>query len=82
MKAFIGICVYYRIWIEGFVLIAEPLYRLFKKNALWIWDHEQKEAMKTLQVALTTAPLLCKLHYDPVEGWGMIILAVDASLQG
>ncbi len=29
-----------------------------------------------------SAPLLCKLHYDPAEGWGMIVLAVDASLDG
>ena len=31
-KAFLGICVYYRIWIEDFGIIAEPIYRLFKKD--------------------------------------------------
>jgi ribonuclease HI len=38
--------------------------------------------MKILQERLTTAPLLCKLHYDPAELWGLIVLAVDASLTG
>jgi hypothetical protein len=27
-KGFIGICVYYRIWIAKFLLIAEPIFRL------------------------------------------------------
>ena len=32
IKAFIGMCVYYRVWIRGFYLIAEPLFRLTRKN--------------------------------------------------
>ena len=31
-KAFLGICVYYRIWIKDFVIIAEPIYCLFRKD--------------------------------------------------
>jgi RNase H-like domain found in reverse transcriptase/Integrase zinc binding domain len=81
-KAFIGIVVYYRIWIEGFAIIAEPIYRLMRKGVTWDWDDEQKQAMRILQEKLTAAPILCKLHYDPLEGWGMIVLAVDASLDG
>ena len=81
-KAFLGVCVYYRIWIKDFGKITEPIYRLFKKKAVWEWGPEQEAAMKTLKGALTTAPLLCKIHYDPAEGWGKIILAVDSSLWG
>jgi hypothetical protein len=65
-KAFIGIVVYYRIWIEGFAIIAEPIYRLMSKGVEWKWDDDQQQAMKILQEKLTTAPILCKLHYDPV----------------
>ena len=32
-KAFMGICVYYKIWVKDFVIIAEPIYRLLKKGA-------------------------------------------------
>ena len=81
-KAFLGICVYYRIWIRDFSTIAEPIYRLFKKDQPWDWGKEQDDSMNTLKVALTTAPLLCKIHYDPNDGWGTIVLAVDASLSG
>jgi hypothetical protein len=31
-RAFIGICMFYRIWIEGFVIIAAPIYAVFRKN--------------------------------------------------
>jgi hypothetical protein len=31
-RAFIGVYVYYRIWIEGFAEIAVPIYELFQKN--------------------------------------------------
>jgi len=31
-RAFIGVCVYFRIWIEYFVLIVIPIYVLFKKG--------------------------------------------------
>ena len=81
-KAFLGICVYYRIWIQHFALIAEPIYRLFKKGKEWFWGTEQQAAMDYLKTVLTTAPLLCKIQYDPSSGWGAIILAVDASLWG
>ena len=31
-RAFIGVCVFYRIWIEGFAAIAAPIYATFRKN--------------------------------------------------
>ena len=81
-KAFIGIVVFYRIWIEGFSVIAEPIYRLMKKGVEWKWEEDQIDAMQTLKDKLISAPILCKLHYDPEEGWGMVVLAVDSSLDG
>ena len=79
-RAFIGLCVYYRIWVEKFALVAEPIYRLLKKDAEFIWDKEQTESMDRLKIALTTAPALISLDYS--EDAGDIILAVDASLTG
>jgi hypothetical protein len=34
-RAFIGVCVYYRIWIKGFFIVAELIYYLFKKGVSW-----------------------------------------------
>jgi hypothetical protein len=79
-RAFIGVCVYYRIWIEGFAIIAKPIYTLFRKDVVWIWGLEQDLAMNTLKTALTQAPALAKIDYS--EGGGDIILAPDASLKG
>jgi hypothetical protein len=79
-RAFIGVCVYYRIWIPDFAQIAAPIYYLFKVNVPFNWEDEQKEAMAILQEALTTAPALVSICYD--EGAGEIILAPDASLLG
>ncbi len=31
-RAFMGVCVYYRIWIKDFAQVASPIYHLFKKN--------------------------------------------------
>src|ERR1700730_1689040 len=79
-QAFIGVCIYYWIWIEGFSIVAEPIYYLFKKGVPWNWGLEQELAMSALKAALTTAPALVKIVY--IDRAGEIILAVDASLKG
>ena len=79
-KAFMRICVYYRIWVKDFVIIAEPIYRLLKKGAEWEWGPSQIAAMDTLKMRLTTAPALCKIQYGPE--YGLIIVAVDSSGAG
>lgn len=79
-RAFIGLCVYYRIWIPRFALIASPIYELFRKDAEFAWGEEQQLAMDSLKLALTTAPALVQINYE--EGAGKVVLAVDASLTG
>ena len=34
-RAFIGVCVYYRIWIKDFFIVTELIYYLFKKGVPW-----------------------------------------------
>jgi hypothetical protein len=80
VKSFLGVCVYYRIWIQDFSIIAAPLYRLTKKNARWEWVIEHDESMELLKIALTQAPALVTIEYG--EGKGMIIVAFDASKRG
>jgi hypothetical protein len=79
-RAFIGVCVYYRIWIPDFAVLAKPIYRLFKKGVAWEWMIEHDIAMAALKKALTEAPALVRIDY--AEGAGAIVLGVDASLEG
>ncbi len=37
-RVFISVCVYFRIWIEYFVLIAISIYILFKKGVEFRWE--------------------------------------------
>ena len=79
-RVFLGCCVYYRIWIPSFSIIAAPIYELFKKEVIFYWGKEQIEAMEVLKEALTTAPALMPISYEP--GAGVIIAAFDASGAG
>ncbi len=77
-RVFIGVCVYYPIWIQHFSFIASPIYNLFRKNVLFSWNRSHTEVMDLLKIALTSPPAFVSLDYsDLAED---IILAVDASL--
>jgi hypothetical protein len=77
-RAFIGLCVYYRIWVKDFTIVAAPIYRLFRREVPFVWGDEQQASMDILKEALTSAPALRTLKYS--EAAGEIIIAVDASL--
>ena len=76
-RGFIGICVYYRIFIVGFSVIAVPIMELFRKSAVFVWTVARQAAMDALKKLLTEAPTLITLDYS--AGAGPIILSVDAS---
>jgi len=79
ISAFLRLCVYYRIWIKDFSTIAEPLFRLSRKDVEFYWLEEQQIAMDELKKALTSAPALNPIDY---ESEGKIVLSVDSSLVG
>ncbi len=79
-RAFIGLCVYYRIWVQDFAIVAAPIYQLFRREVSFVWGKEQQTAIETLKQALTIASALRSIDY--AKDAGEIILAVDASLQG
>ena len=79
IKAFIRMCVYYRVWIRGFLLIAEALFRLTSKNREFLCTDAQQEVIDKLNRALTTAPALRPINYEDSV---LVILSVDFSLQG
>jgi RNase H-like domain found in reverse transcriptase/Integrase zinc binding domain/Reverse transcriptase (RNA-dependent DNA polymerase) len=76
-RAFIGIAVYYRIFIKDFSVIAAPIFSLFKKGKRFEWTSEMDDAMKDLKGALMKAPVLVSLDFsDSALG---IELGIDAS---
>ena len=79
-RAFIEVCVYYRIWISGFAHIAVPIYYLFRDGVLFKWARCQQKTMDLLKEQLTTVPVLKSIDYH--GGAGDIVLAVDASGHG
>ena len=80
VRAFLGRCVYYRIWLRNFGIVAKPRYELLKKNIEFVWTQECDDAMEIRKEALTNAPALATLHC--ADDAGEIILAVDAREEG
>ena len=77
LQAFLGACNYYRMFVEGIASIAEPLYKLLRKNARFIWGEEQSNAVDTLKNKLSCAPILT--HPDFSKDF---IIHTDASQTG
>ena len=86
VKGFLGLCIYYWIWIKDFAVRANPLYQLTcgskcgstrskDKNQIFEWGPEQQEAMDDLKQALIKAPVLTPIDY---EASGKIVPLVDS----
>ena len=58
VRAFVGLCSYYRRHIRDFSAIAQPLHALTKKNTRFYWSSECEESFRTLKEALTSAPII------------------------
>jgi len=78
--AFLILCIYYRIWIPEYAIVAGPLFRILRKDVEFQWETEEKQAMAILKEALYNAPGLKTL--DVSDGAGQIVVGVDASLEG
>ena len=79
VRAFIDVCVYYRIWIMNFIIIASSIYRLLRNEKFFVWTEKQKDVMNILKLTLTTASALRPLNYSFLTD--EIILTVDFNLK-
>ena len=77
VRSFIGLCSYYRRFVQGFAKIARPLHKLTEKGADFLWTPECQEAFLSLREALGTPPILAFPSMD-----GAFILDTDASNEG
>ena len=64
VRSFLGLAGYYRRFIENFALIAEPLSRLTRNNAAFLWTDEQQTAFEKLKRKLTSMPILAYYQQD------------------
>ena len=58
LRSFIGMCSYYRRFIEKFSIIAGPLHDLTKKKVKFQWTARENTAFKELKAKLMSQPLL------------------------
>jgi hypothetical protein len=77
LRSFIGLCNYYRIYVQDFNTIAHPLYALLKKDVAWTWSDEAQEAFNTLKEKLSEFPILRRPNFNKV-----FILHTDWSALG
>ena len=58
LRSFIGMCAYYRRFIEKFSFIARPLHDLTKKNVKYVWTNKENESFENLKTKLISQPVL------------------------
>lgn len=74
VRSYLGLCSYYRKFIEHFASIARPLHKLTSKDVKFAWCQLCQEAFIALKTLLITAPILA---YPQREG--QFTLDTDAS---
>ena len=77
LQSMLGALNYYRLFVSGFSKIADPLYRLLKKNTKYEWGSEQAKAVDELKQRLGESPILKFPDFKKP-----FIIHTDASLTG
>jgi predicted aspartyl protease len=58
VRAFLGLCSYYRRFVKGFSDIAKPLHRLTEEKRTFVWNEECNDAFRKLKKSLCETPVL------------------------
>ena len=74
LRTFIGLLSYYRRFIPLFSSVAEPLYALTRKDALFVWSEGCNVAFRQLKESLTEAP-------RKLARWGMALQELDLKIE-
>jgi hypothetical protein len=53
LRSFIGLCNYFKIYVQDFSTIVHPLYALLKKDVARTWSEETHETFNTLKKKLS-----------------------------
>ncbi len=66
LRSFIGLCNYYKIYVQDFNTITHPLYVLLKKDVAWTWSEKAHETFNTLKEKLSEFPILRRSNFIKV----------------
>jgi hypothetical protein len=64
VQSFVGLCSYYRRFVNGFAAIARPLTNLTKSNQTFIWGTDEQTSFETLKSRLLSPPVLGHPNYQ------------------
>jgi len=64
LQAFLGMVVYFSVFIPYYASICAPLFQLLRKGHKWTWGVEQEHAFQAAKSALNSSPVLG----HPIEG--------------
>lgn len=77
LQSFLGLAGFYRKFILGFSIIAEPVYKMCTKIVPFSWQQEKQAAFEELKDRLVSAPVLAYPDFSPAAG--SFILGTDAN---
>jgi len=77
LRSFMGLCNYYRIYVQDFSTIVHLLYALLKKDVAWTCNEKVQEAFDTFKEKLSKFPVLRRPDFSKV-----FILHTDWSVLG
>ena len=77
VRSFLGMCSYYRRFVNNFSEIARPLNRLTEARTDFLWDRDCQKSFDRLKQAMTNAPILRYPDFSK-----QFILDCDASAHG
>ena len=64
MRSFLGMCNYYRKFVESYASLATPLTNLLQKDKQFIWTETYQAAFDKLKEKLTSSPVLACADMD------------------
>ena len=88
VRAFLGLCSYYRRFVESFAAVAGPLHALTGKARSFAWTDECQKAFEELKTKLTSAPVLAmpadegQYYLDTDASYGSIGAVLSQMQQG
>ena len=77
LQSFLGLAGYYRKFILGISIIAEPVYKICRKIVPFSWQQEEQAAFEELKDRPVSAPVLAYPDFSPAAG--SLILGTDAN---
>jgi transposase InsO family protein len=63
VRSFLGLCNFYRRFVQNYTSMAKPLLDLTKKDATFIWTNIHEDAFNSLKTALVSEPVLATPDY-------------------